>query len=356
MPHLKRSAKKPRQEDIVYEEPPMDHPLAKYFGGLADLNRYQFNFAKRKEIPPRYLDINLLVTQNFHSLEKILDDQGLMEFVQIRDIYYPKLVSIAYSTLSIDFNEENAAKFTLNFRMNKKEYEINSTNLAKVWKLDEMGCLYEGTKALENWGPLVKRNAYELFNIQREPGKKLSCSVFDTEMRVLHYLINYVLMPRSTGHGHVHNDDVITMWAMVNEIKINWTYFIAQHMIRFTKSDHSKGIGYVYLWTLLFKHFGIDLSNESRRNLTSTNVIDIHTLHHMGRAHEEQGQAQQASPPPQNQVGPLQQPSMLDLMQVLQRIEQNQERMNRHLQRVDRRIYKIEQHLEIEEDEDEDQV
>ncbi|MED6202889.1 hypothetical protein PIB30_110118, partial [Stylosanthes scabra] len=128
MPRSKRTApKRQRQsDDVVYMEPPSDHPLFQYFSRLDDLNHYIFNFSERKEISPRYLDINILETQNFNVLHSILSSQGLIDFVQIRESYYPELIAIAYSTLSIEFNEECATEFTLRFRLLKNEYEIDS--------------------------------------------------------------------------------------------------------------------------------------------------------------------------------------------------------------------------------------
>ncbi|MED6139036.1 hypothetical protein PIB30_080057 [Stylosanthes scabra] len=187
-------------------------------------------------------------------------------------------------------------------------------------------------------------------NIQRIPNKKILCTVFNKEMRVLHYLINYVLMPRSTGHSHVKIDDLVIMWAMVNDIKINWPYFIAQHMLRFTKSDHTKGLGYAYLWTRIFNYLEIDVSSESGRRISQNNIIDERTIHHMGRGMDEYEEQQT----PQEQAGPSEQPSMRDMMQVLLRIEQNQANMDTHLTRVDQRLSRIEQYLEIDEDEDQD--
>ncbi|MED6150027.1 hypothetical protein PIB30_068186, partial [Stylosanthes scabra] len=126
----------------------------------------------------------------------------------------------------------------------------------------------------------------------------------------------------------------------------------------FTKSDHSKGLGYAYLWTRIFEYSGIDVSGESGRGISQNNIIDERTIHHMGRGIEE-GEEQQPPPPPQEQapqeqVGPSEQPSMMDMMQVLLRIEQNQANMDTHLTRVDQRLSRIEQYLEIDEDEDQD--
>ncbi|MED6115760.1 hypothetical protein PIB30_093799 [Stylosanthes scabra] len=73
----------------------------------------------------------------------------------------------------------------------------------------------------------------------------------------------------------------------------------------------------------------------------------------------EEDEEQQPPPPPQEQApqeqaGPSEQPSMRDMMQVLLRIEQNQANMDTHLTRVDQRLLRIEQNLEIDEDEDQD--
>ncbi|MED6153616.1 hypothetical protein PIB30_103843 [Stylosanthes scabra] len=115
---------------------------------------------------------------------------------------------------------------------------------------------------------------------------------------------------------------------------------------RFTKSDHSKGIGYVCLWTKIFKHLGIHFSNESGRMLAPQHVIDTRALNHMGRniqrEEEEQAPPPQAQEQQEDQAGPSEQPSMRDMMQVLLRIEQNQANMDTHLTRVDQRLSRIE--------------
>ncbi|MED6166476.1 hypothetical protein PIB30_109712, partial [Stylosanthes scabra] len=73
-------------------EPPSDHPLFQYFSRLDDLNNYIFNFSERKEISPRYLDINILETQNFNVLHSIVrieqqeDQAGPSEQPSMRDM------------------------------------------------------------------------------------------------------------------------------------------------------------------------------------------------------------------------------------------------------------------------------
>ncbi|MED6214866.1 hypothetical protein PIB30_107588 [Stylosanthes scabra] len=228
--------------------------------------------------------------------------------------------------------------YVFNFH-DRKEISPSGT-LSTIWGFDDLdtsNCvLFDGNKTPKSWGPHVKRQAFEMFNIQRAHRKKILCNVFNLEMRLLHYLITYVLFPRSTGHAHVQVDDLVIMWAMNNDIKIHWPYFIAHHMLRFTKSDHAKGIGYVFLWTRIFKRLGIDFSNESGRMLAQQHVIDIRELHHMGRniqrEEEEQAPPPQAQEPQEDQAGPSEQPSIRDMMEILQRMEINQQNLSQQIQ------------------------
>ncbi|MED6177607.1 hypothetical protein PIB30_099741 [Stylosanthes scabra] len=70
----------------------------------------------------------------------------------------------------------------------------------------------------------------------------------------------------------------------------NYTFNFSERIVispRFTKSDHSKGLGYAYLWTRIFEYLGIDFSGESGRRISQNNIIDERTIHHMGRGIEE---------------------------------------------------------------------
>ncbi|MED6165716.1 hypothetical protein PIB30_102269, partial [Stylosanthes scabra] len=75
--------------------------------------------------------------------------------------------------------------------------------------------------------------------------------------------------PRVSGHGNVADEDLVLMWAMVNEIKINWPFLILHHMLRIKGKDTSGGIGYLCLWTRTFNHLGIDVSNENVKHLNA---------------------------------------------------------------------------------------
>ncbi|MED6116780.1 hypothetical protein PIB30_103391, partial [Stylosanthes scabra] len=110
MPRSKKTASKrqTQSDDVVYIEPPPEHQFARFFSRFDDLNHYVFNFHERKEISPR-------------------------------------------------------------LRLLKNEYEVDSGTLSTIWGFDDLdtsNCvLFDGNKTTESWGPHVKRQAFEMFNI-----------------------------------------------------------------------------------------------------------------------------------------------------------------------------------------------
>ncbi|MED6129586.1 hypothetical protein PIB30_109305 [Stylosanthes scabra] len=285
-----------RQGEMQVEPPPQGHPMAKFFTNLADFNNYIMNFAPRKEITPRYLDLDLLHSQNFNELYRILVRQDLLDFVRLRDYYYPDLVAIAYNSVTMEFEEVNSSSFTIYFSLGTNKYVLNVGSFCEISSLSWHGTLFKnGDKPPEEW----------------------------------------------------------------NDVKINWSYFIAHHMAKLKDGPTTLGLGYVILWTKIFKYFNIDFSNILQKGLKGPNCINYATLRQTGRglAQEQPQQApqDQASQSKQeHQAGPSEQPSIRDIMQVLLRIEQHQANMDTHLTRVDQRLSRVEQHLEIDEDEDQD--
>ncbi|MED6191222.1 hypothetical protein PIB30_114014, partial [Stylosanthes scabra] len=87
--------------------------------------------------------------------------------------------------------------------------------------------------------------------------------------------------------------------------------------------DTSGGIGYLCLWTRIFNHLGVDVSNENVKHLNARCEINDATLHHMGRVKEEEAPPMAFRDHPGPSSSSQEQPSMSDLMQVLQIIEYN---------------------------------
>ncbi|MED6116533.1 hypothetical protein PIB30_101164, partial [Stylosanthes scabra] len=329
MGRTKSTAKRARQGEMQVELPPQGHPMAKFFTNLADFNNYIMNFAPRKEITPRYLDLDLLHSQNFNELYRILVRQDLLDFVRLRDYYYPDLVAIAYNSLTMEFEEVNSSSFTIYFSLGTNKYVLNVGSFCEISSLSWHGTLFKnGDKPPEEW-KYDRNEACRFFNLDPNCGHKMPTNPMSDEHHLLHYLLVWVIMPRSHNHGVVMNDDLVIMSALCSDVKINLSYFIAHHMAKLKDGPTTSGLGYVILWTKIFKYFNIDFSNILQKGLKGPNCINYATLRQMGRglAQEQpqqapQDQADQSEQ--EHQAGPSEQPSMRDMMQVLLRIEQHQ--------------------------------
>ncbi|MED6147432.1 hypothetical protein PIB30_043902 [Stylosanthes scabra] len=309
MVRTKKTAKRAREEEIAMEQPPQEDPMAKYFTNLVDFNNYQLKFAQRKEITPRYLDMALLQTQNFHNLHRILTKQHLLDFVKLKDRFYPMLAAIAYTTLSFVYDEEKPSSFTMTFHLGTTKYELSVGDLCSLGQLNFSGTLFKhGDNPPPQWN-FDRLQACQFFNLNPNCGNKIPTKPMIDEYRTLHYLLVWVILPRNNNHGVVTDDDLPILWALVNDLEINWSYFISQHMKKLQEGPITSGLGEI----LKIKEINHNLKFKK--------------LEHTGSSHDAP------------------QPSMLDLMQVLQRIEQNQANMDHRLQR-------IEQYLNINEEDD----
>ncbi|MED6138699.1 hypothetical protein PIB30_076913 [Stylosanthes scabra] len=384
MGRTKSTAKRASQRETTMEQPPQDHPMARFFTNLVDFNNYIIKFAPRKETTPRYLSMSLLDSQNFNNIRRILSRQRLDIFVTLRGRYYLDLVAIANSTMTIDSNEENPSLFTIHFSLENNKYELHIGAFCHLTHLNWSGTLFKsGDNPPSDWN-FNKIEACHYFNLDPNSGNKIPIKPMNDEYRFIHYFLVWIILPRTHNNGVVMDDELVILWAMVHDLDINWSYFIVQHMKKIQEGSTTLGLPYVILWTKIFKHLNIDLSNAIEKGLKETNCINIATLHKMGRGGianqpqmqeeyiQDQAQEVQGQEQPYEHIGSsnIQQPSMLDLMQELQRInsnitrskEENQRnftRMDRRFARLNRQVESVYAYLGIpqppQEDEDEDE-
>ncbi|MED6154144.1 hypothetical protein PIB30_109235, partial [Stylosanthes scabra] len=281
MPRVKRPTKKSRGASSSMEPPPQDNPLTQWF------------YTKKSGSS------------------------------KIKDSYYPDLIAIAYTTLDVEFEEDD---LVFSFKIGKNTYALESSELSAIWSLNYNGEKVESGHTSEDFRRnYSKENACTMFNVLIGTPKP-TVGLLNVEHRLLHYFLTYVLVPRSGNHGLILDEDLEIMWRMVNGQQINWVHLIVTHMRR-TKPGNSKGLPYAILWTAIFKYVGIDLSQADKKRLGYNHCIDTHVLNYMKRNVHEDPQQEEEAQPQEPQDQPSEQPSMNDMMQVLLRIEQNQANM-----------------------------
>ncbi|MED6121950.1 hypothetical protein PIB30_035093 [Stylosanthes scabra] len=338
MPRVKRPiSKRSRGEaSSSMESPPERHPMAQWLQSKSDLDCYSTYFAPRKVISPRYLEPNFFEKHPYPNLQAVLIAQNLLNHVKIKEPIYPELNAVAYTTLELEFIDDDIGD-----------------------KIDL------SDSSVEHPRKYSRQDACAMFNIPFDmPRPTVGC--LTVERRLLHYFIVYNLVPRVYNLGLIMEEDLELMWNMQSNFKINWVFIIATHMRRIKSGKVSKGLPYAILWTTIFKNLNVNLTQVKKKKLEYNHCIDTHILNHMKvelnqpQVEEQQGDEEEGVQAMEDvQVEPPQeQPSMLDLIRELQLINQNignfQEETRRELGRLGRRMQRMETNMGIQEEEDQD--
>ncbi|MED6201911.1 hypothetical protein PIB30_099800 [Stylosanthes scabra] len=103
------------------EPPPQDHPLTQWFYNKEDFDLYLSDFAPRKVVPPSY---------------------------------YPDLIAIAYTTLDVEFEEDD---LVFSFKIGKNTYALESSELSAIWSLNYNGEKVESGHTSEDFRITLKK-------------------------------------------------------------------------------------------------------------------------------------------------------------------------------------------------------
>ncbi|MED6227189.1 hypothetical protein PIB30_110998 [Stylosanthes scabra] len=120
-----------------------------------------------------------------------------------------------------------------------------------------------GIHAHESWGPYALQRGLDAIGYHDPIGERQRPSVnkLSSEMRILHYLITYTLLPRSGNHGILQHDDILLM--------------------------ESKAIGYGPIWTRILEYLTIGLDGYRKVDIGEDNCINERTLKKMRRQLEQ---------------------------------------------------------------------
>ncbi|MED6181650.1 hypothetical protein PIB30_021243 [Stylosanthes scabra] len=83
-----------------------------------------------------------------------------------------------------------------------------------------------------------------------------------TTHRLLLYAVFHMLMPRKSNHGTATEEDLILLWAMINEKQINWPYLMAHKLVNYSHGKINSALGLPHLSTKVFPLIPLDVSQE----------------------------------------------------------------------------------------------
>ncbi|KAF1866130.1 hypothetical protein Lal_00043084 [Lupinus albus] len=172
-------------------------------------------FQGRKPTYIRYVDLTWLAEQNF-SFPHDMEAQGTIQFMELKGQVYPALVREFYA----NFRYKDGKYWSM---ISGNLFELNDEIFMNVGGLSSSRySIGDYSWVKENFDPTEVYKSFlrgpHLY-IQGQLTKAGSLSV---ENRLLHYIIAYILVQRNTNHAQRTVNDLRFMYAVKNNVMINW--------------------------------------------------------------------------------------------------------------------------------------
>ncbi|KAF1884416.1 hypothetical protein Lal_00033422 [Lupinus albus] len=218
-------------------------------------------FQGRKPTYIRYVDLTWLAEQNF-SFPHDMEAQGTIQFMELKGQVYPSLVR----------------EFYANFRYKDGKYwSMISGNL---FELNDD--IFMNVGGLSSSGYNIGDCSWVKENFDPTDGQLTKAGSLSVENRLLHYIIAYILVQRNTNHAQPTVNDLRFMYAVKNNVMINWPEEILKIMNNVSLSQ-SKLLPYIIFISRIVDYLRIDVSDTIIVEYTDKDhLVGESLIHKMG--------------------------------------------------------------------------
>ncbi|MED6127343.1 hypothetical protein PIB30_087239 [Stylosanthes scabra] len=236
MARTKQTGKRTRVDPDAPPPPPRLSQMSveSWFEEDDQRTTYQEHLSRMEILVPKHLAADVLPEAEFQEFWRLIDVQGLWQFISLRERYCPRFVAAAYTTISIfdTLRANGTGNFQFRFKLGGREYILTLQHLANIWGLQNEGATFKsGNNPHGKWNEFNKLEAARFLNLGPAVSGKYPISRMSTTHRLLLYMVSYVLLPRKRNHGMATEEDLPIIWAMAQEKQINWPYLIAHKMV-----------------------------------------------------------------------------------------------------------------------------
>ncbi|KAF1863091.1 hypothetical protein Lal_00041078 [Lupinus albus] len=205
-----------------------------------------------------------------------MEAQGTVQFLELKGQVYPTLVREFYA----NFRYKDGKYW---FMISGNPFELNDDMFMNVGGLSSSGYgIGDCSWVKENFDPTEVYKSFlrgpHLY-IQGQLTKAGSLSV---ENRLLHYIIAYILVQRNTNHAQPTVNDLRFMYAVKNNVMINWPEEILKIMNSVSLSQ-SKLLPYSIFISRIVDYLHIDVSDTIIVEYTDKDhLVGESLIHKMG--------------------------------------------------------------------------
>ena len=227
--------------------------LEGWFSGDNELiKRYHFETSTKVINNPKVVSFDWLKSQKLDNVRKLLKDQLLRRFLEMKGNIYHDLIRVFYTNLKFEGNKSHVKGVDM---------EITHDVWVAVTSLKYVGLrINKG-----NLGVVEDFNKVQYYKscLKDQQAQVRTCSVGGLKLdeRVLAFIVTWILTPRGSNHSVLTEEDLVYIYCIMKKIKINWIHIIKEHM---QKSMRLSDYHYPYA-VLIFKfllYFEVNLEER----------------------------------------------------------------------------------------------
>ncbi|MED6224426.1 hypothetical protein PIB30_083887 [Stylosanthes scabra] len=234
-----------------------------WFEEDSEKKAYSERLSRMHIIPPRYVGDGAIPEDKYPEFWRLIDVQGLCQFLLQREGYYPRFIAAAFASVVVDdkIGEDGQDTFHLSFM--GRTFNFPLARVTEVWGLRNEGTTFRGgSNPHSEWSEFEKMDATRALRLDPASSGKYHISRMTTTHRLLLYVISHILMPRKSNHGSATEEDLILLWAMINERQISWPYLMAHKLVEYSHGKVNSALGLPHLWGKVFPLIPLDVSKE----------------------------------------------------------------------------------------------
>jgi len=217
--------------------------------------------------------------ENLTEAKTLFKHQKLKSFLEMIGNVYPDLVNFFYSNLVQDgknlVSHVKGVKLKITREIWSNVGGIKSSGM-KVSKGNTAGI--QGFNKMQFYRSCVRNPT--------QPVARFHAGNLTIIPRLLAYIIAWQLTPRGSNHATLHEEDLILLYCMMNQLKVNWVSTMVEHMLKSTRLPDYR-FPYVIFVSKLIDYFEVDTANERNDIIKAASEIDNSTLLEMGFQKEE---------------------------------------------------------------------
>ncbi|MED6114627.1 hypothetical protein PIB30_082159 [Stylosanthes scabra] len=229
-----------------------------WFEEDSEKKAYSERLSRMHIIPPRYVGDGAIPEDKYPEFWRLIDVQGLRQFLLQREGYYPHFVVV-----DDNLGDEGLGSFFFCVSFMGRTFKFPLARIAEVWGLRNEGTTFcGGSNPHSEWNEFEKMDAARALRLDPASSGKYHISRMTTTHRLLLCVISRILMPRKSNHGSATEEDLILLWAIINEKQINWSYLMAHKLVEYSHGKVNSALGLPHLWGKVFPLIPLDVSQE----------------------------------------------------------------------------------------------